>query len=55
MLIKCIICGISEKPLFEFPSDGGVRAKWFEVLREICGTMADNKFRPACHWLDIKM
>jgi hypothetical protein len=38
MLIKCIICGISEKSLFEFPSDSGVRAKWFEVLREICGT-----------------
>jgi hypothetical protein len=38
MLIKCIICGNSEKPLFQFSSDGGVRAKWFEVLREICGT-----------------
>jgi hypothetical protein len=36
MLIKCIICG--KKPLFQFPSDSGVRAKWFEVLREICGT-----------------
>jgi hypothetical protein len=21
----------------------------------IIGTMGDNKFRPACHWLDIKM
>jgi hypothetical protein len=38
MLIKCIICGNSEKPLFEFPSGSGVRAEWFEVLREICGT-----------------
>jgi hypothetical protein len=38
MLIKCIICGNSEKPLFQFSSDGGVRAKWFEVLLEICGT-----------------
>jgi hypothetical protein len=38
MLIKCIICGNSEKPLFQVPSDSGVRAKWFEVLREICGT-----------------
>jgi hypothetical protein len=38
MLIKCIICGNSEKPLFQFPNDSGVRAKWFEVLREICGT-----------------
>jgi hypothetical protein len=38
MLIKCIICGNSEKPLFQFLSDSGVRAEWFEVLREICGT-----------------
>jgi hypothetical protein len=38
MLIKCIICDNSEKPLFQFLSDSGVRAKWFEVLREICGT-----------------
>jgi hypothetical protein len=32
------VCGNSEKPLFQFPSDNGVRAKWFEILREICGT-----------------
>jgi hypothetical protein len=25
------------------------------VSYEYVGTMADNKFRPACHWLDIKM
>jgi hypothetical protein len=23
MLIKCIICGNSEKPLYQFPSDSG--------------------------------
>jgi hypothetical protein len=40
MLIKCAICGNSDKPLFQFPSDSGVRAEWFEVLREICGTIA---------------
>jgi hypothetical protein len=42
MLIKCVICSNSEKPfilfLFQFPSDSGVRAEWFEVLREIWGT-----------------
>jgi hypothetical protein len=26
----------------------------FQILRTL-GTMADNKFSPACHWLDIKM
>jgi hypothetical protein len=25
------------------------------LLLATVGTMADNKFRPACHWLDIKM
>jgi hypothetical protein len=38
MLIKCVICSNSEKPLFQFPSDSGVRAERFEVLRETCGT-----------------
>jgi hypothetical protein len=33
--------------LFQFPSDSGVRAKWFKVLREICGTMPAKKFWPS--------
>jgi hypothetical protein len=47
MLVKCIICVNSEKPLFQFSSDGGVRAKWFEVLREICGTWDSDEVVPS--------